>query len=508
MNAYKTIFTSILALAFAVFAPVATNAQTPDDVELITNGDFETGDLTGWTVDAGNPLVWPYGIFGIECFGEHFYASGNQSYAAVYQNIDVSQYMAAIDNGDVQIRLLASMGSWVNSDIATVTVSYLDDNDQSIGTPLFISAIDNPGLSSGSAGLTDPDCLESDSGNVPIGTRNILVEIESTRGSGSDNDGYVDNLSLKLNPDDEGDIVDPLLGVEIIAHRGNSSVTPENTIVAIDSAFVAGADHVEIDIRLTSDGVAVLMHDSTVDRTTNGSGAIASMTLAQVKQLDAGSWKGAQFAGEKVPTLAEALVAVEQRGRLLLDIKVSGMGQAIQAAINEASSIDGTRTYSAADVWIWPGPNSDYQSNIANPEYLLGTIPSVSTWQTPGYFAIQRALGVKGWDVSSGQMTAAFAEAARNEGMVASVYTINNVNTMQAFIDLGVTAMETDYPATLANLVLLRGDVNLDGVVDFGDIEPFVDVLLSSGYQNEADITGDGYVDFDDIEPLVDLLFN
>ena len=58
------------------------------------------------------------------------------------------------------------------------------------------------------------------------------------------------------------------------------------------SAYEVGADHVEVDIRLTSDGVAVLMHDSTVDRTTDGTGPIANMTLAQVKQLDAGSWFG------------------------------------------------------------------------------------------------------------------------------------------------------------------------------------------------------------------------
>ena len=107
----------------------------------------------------------------------------------------------------------------------------------------------------------------------------------------------------------------------IQAHRGYSEVYPENTLIAMEAAFEAGADRVEGDLALTSDGHVVYMHDRTVDRTTDGSGRVASMTLEEIKQLDAGSWKDPRFAGERVPTLAEALDLAAGHGELNLELK-------------------------------------------------------------------------------------------------------------------------------------------------------------------------------------------
>ncbi len=110
-------------------------------------------------------------------------------------------------------------------------------------------------------------------------------------------------------------------GVIVVAHRGSVHLAPENTLAAIEKAIEQGADLIEIDIRQTRDGHLVLMHDATVDRTTDGSGRVADMTLAQIKRLDAGSWFHPRFAGERVPTLAEALQAMEGRALPDLDIK-------------------------------------------------------------------------------------------------------------------------------------------------------------------------------------------
>lgn len=109
--------------------------------------------------------------------------------------------------------------------------------------------------------------------------------------------------------------------VLVQAHRGYSEIYPENTLLAIERAFDAGADRVETDLALSADGHVVLMHDRTVDRTTDGSGRVASLDLAELKSLDAGSWKDPRFAGEPVPTLAEALDLAEGRGELNLEIK-------------------------------------------------------------------------------------------------------------------------------------------------------------------------------------------
>ncbi|SVB47092.1 uncharacterized protein METZ01_LOCUS199946, partial [marine metagenome] len=90
----------------------------------------------------------------------------------------------------------------------------------------------------------------------------------------------------------------------IIAHRGMDEVYPENTITAFDAALKKGMA-IEIDARGTADEHIVVMHDDTVDRTTNGSGEVAKMTLSELKDLDAGSWWSSEFKGERIPTLEE-----------------------------------------------------------------------------------------------------------------------------------------------------------------------------------------------------------
>ncbi|MFK3980253.1 glycerophosphodiester phosphodiesterase [Micromonospora sp. NPDC050397] len=108
----------------------------------------------------------------------------------------------------------------------------------------------------------------------------------------------------------------------VIAHRGASAVAPENTLVAQDIARSNGAEWIENDVQPSKDGVPFVLHDSTVDRTTNGTGAIRSLTSAQLKQLDAGSWFGSQFTGVRIPTLAEQLADLRTKGgKLLLEIK-------------------------------------------------------------------------------------------------------------------------------------------------------------------------------------------
>ncbi|WP_091283482.1 glycerophosphodiester phosphodiesterase family protein [Micromonospora haikouensis] len=108
----------------------------------------------------------------------------------------------------------------------------------------------------------------------------------------------------------------------VIAHRGASAAAPENTLVAQEIARRSGADFVENDVQPSRDGVPFVLHDATVDRTTDGSGAIRTLTAAQLKALDAGSWFAPQYAGARLPTLAEQLVDLRTRGgNLLLEIK-------------------------------------------------------------------------------------------------------------------------------------------------------------------------------------------
>jgi glycerophosphoryl diester phosphodiesterase len=109
----------------------------------------------------------------------------------------------------------------------------------------------------------------------------------------------------------------------VVAHRGHSAVAPENTLAAVAAARRARADWIEVDVRTSTDGVPVVIHDRTVDRTTGGTGAVAELTAAQLTALDAGSWFSADgFGGEPVPTFAGVLDDMRRRGgRLLVEIK-------------------------------------------------------------------------------------------------------------------------------------------------------------------------------------------
>ncbi|WP_144684736.1 glycerophosphodiester phosphodiesterase [Bacillus altitudinis] len=107
----------------------------------------------------------------------------------------------------------------------------------------------------------------------------------------------------------------------IIAHRGSSSAAPENTIAAFDVAVEQGADYIELDVQMTMDQHVVVIHDDTVDRTTNGNGLVKSYTLDQLKKLDAGSWFDHQYTNERIPTLQEILERYSQRIGILIEIK-------------------------------------------------------------------------------------------------------------------------------------------------------------------------------------------
>jgi glycerophosphoryl diester phosphodiesterase len=116
----------------------------------------------------------------------------------------------------------------------------------------------------------------------------------------------------------------------IEAHRGYSAHYPENTLCAFRQAIAAGAPSIELDVHVSADGEIVVMHDSSVERTSDGKGKIAEMTLTELKALDVGAWKGAAFAGERIPTLAETL-ALTDESNVIFNVEVKSF--ASQASV-------------------------------------------------------------------------------------------------------------------------------------------------------------------------------
>jgi glycerophosphoryl diester phosphodiesterase len=109
--------------------------------------------------------------------------------------------------------------------------------------------------------------------------------------------------------------------VDNVAHRGATGYAPENTIAAFDKGVEMKADYIEIDVQRSKDGELVIIHDNTVDRTTDGSGYVKDLTFEQISSLDAGSWKGEQFTGEKIPTFDEILDRYHGKTGILIELK-------------------------------------------------------------------------------------------------------------------------------------------------------------------------------------------
>ena len=112
------------------------------------------------------------------------------------------------------------------------------------------------------------------------------------------------------------------MNLEIIAHRGFSSIAPENTLAAFELAIARGASSIEFDIQLSADSVPVIFHDATLERITGVSGKVRDKNLSQLQTLDAGKWFGAEFLGQKIPTLKEALSILKNVDKFLyFDVK-------------------------------------------------------------------------------------------------------------------------------------------------------------------------------------------
>ena len=107
----------------------------------------------------------------------------------------------------------------------------------------------------------------------------------------------------------------------IIAHRGASQNAPENTIAAIEEAVNQNADYLEIDVHLSKDGDIIVIHDSSVNRTTDGSGKVNALTTKEIKKLDAGSWFSNEFKGEKIPTLNEVFKEASSQIKIIIEFK-------------------------------------------------------------------------------------------------------------------------------------------------------------------------------------------
>jgi glycerophosphoryl diester phosphodiesterase len=139
--------------------------------------------------------------------------------------------------------------------------------------------------------------------------------------------------------------------IGIVCHKGANGVAPENTYAAAQQALDWGADYVEVDVWTSRDGEMVLMHDATVDRTTNGTGHVLALTTAELQALDAGSWFAPEFAGERIPLLRDFLHWIKGKAQVFFDIKFAHPQQLLDL-LDETGMRDACFLWSASDLWM------------------------------------------------------------------------------------------------------------------------------------------------------------
>ena len=236
----------------------------------------------------------------------------------------------------------------------------------------------------------------------------------------------------------------------VVAHRGASGLAPENTLAAFRLAVKLGSPGVECDVHLTSDGQVIVIHDATVDRTTDGAGEVATQTFDVLRALDAGKWFDARFAGERMPTLEETLATCTGKSRLFLEIKRGGGAPLVEASLAAVARAAGT------DVAIISfGPEEVEQVARARPDIPLGFLISKQYVTQHGALALAetaRRLGATFVSPQHDVVDTEFVKAAHDADLPISVWTVDDPERMRVLAGLGVDAITTNRPDLALNL--------------------------------------------------------
>lgn len=232
----------------------------------------------------------------------------------------------------------------------------------------------------------------------------------------------------------------------IASHRGGGATAPENTLPAVTQALSAGFDYVEVDVALTADRHPVLMHDATVDRTTDGQGRLSSLTLEQVRSLDAGAWFDERYAGTPVPTFPEFLDVLDASGhRAIVELKGEWDAAAVEAAVAEMSARGLERRIALSSFDARTLAMVAAASDVVPRLFILRHLPddvvrAATEAAVRGLVVDRRALLDRPEVV----------EELHDAGIRVVVYTLNHDTQWDAVTALGVDGIVTDDPLTLS----------------------------------------------------------
>lgn len=234
------------------------------------------------------------------------------------------------------------------------------------------------------------------------------------------------------------------MSLEIIAHRGFSAIAPENTLAAFELAIARGASSIEFDIQLSADSVPVIFHDSTLERITGVSGKVRETNLSQLQSLDAGKWFGAEFLGEKIPTLEEALSILKNVNKFLyFDVKPHCEWSDSEVA-NFVNSLNDAEIKKKCVITSF---NDTFLAQVrrVSDDFLIGHIvANLEAYKTQLVKAV-----ASGDNLISSQYRVllenpALIETSRSQGVDIVAWTVDDRADIQKLLDLDITRIVTN----------------------------------------------------------------
>ena len=238
--------------------------------------------------------------------------------------------------------------------------------------------------------------------------------------------------------------------VEIVAHRGASHDAPENTVAAIKLAWQQGADGSEFDVYLSRDGKIVVIHDTTTKRTAGVDKKVIDMPLSELRALDAGTWKGPAFAGEKIPTFDEMLATVPAGKKVFVEVKCGPEIVPELDRVLRASGLKPDQTPVIAFDWKVIAAMKKARPDV--PAYWLVDVEKKNAKPADAAEVVAKAKEVHadGVDLSAKPtLDRAFADAVRAAGLKLYVWTVNEPAVARRMVEIGVDGITTDRPAWL-----------------------------------------------------------
>lgn len=236
-----------------------------------------------------------------------------------------------------------------------------------------------------------------------------------------------------------------------IAHRGASGHAPEHSAAAFRKAVEFGAEMVELDVHLTRDGCLAVIHDHEVNRTTSGTGPTRGFSLAELQQLDAGSWFGAQFAGERVLGLDEVVGLLP--GHVALNVEVKATEADWRALAAELSSLL-VATHRVENTVVSSFALGALQAvRAVSSQLRLGVLTHLPEYGDA--FRECEELAAVSIHPFFPFVDRAMVEAAHERGLAVNVWTVNDEETMRSLIGVGVDGLISDYPDRLLRVAEL-----------------------------------------------------